>query len=146
MDPKDPIIISDKPFIQAPTILIVEDKEPQMNYLHILLKKLKINVIATNNASKAIDLANIYEIDCVLLDIHLGREMTGIEIMTTLRKSNKYANIPIIAITAYYGYEHKNDFLDAGFDDYIAKPYNFEDLKEILDNHLYESEKQYKLK
>jgi len=133
----DPLFINDKPFIQAPTVLVIEDHESQLKYIQLLLKKLKMNVIATAKQDKAFNLASIYKIDCVLLDINLGKGISGLEIMSKLRNSNKYLDIPIIAVTSYYGYEHKKDFIEAGFDDYIAKPFSLDHLQEVLDNNLF---------
>jgi CheY-like chemotaxis protein len=137
MEYKEPFIINDRPFLQAPTVLVVEDQEAHLQYLHLQLKKLKYNVIATNDGEKALELAQVYNIDCILLDIHLGQDVTGISVMEELRKHEKYKNIPIVSITAFYGYEHKRDFIDSGFNDYISKPYGIEQLKEVLDKLIY---------
>ena len=88
-------------------------------------------------------MASIYKIDCILLDINFGKEKPGIEIMTRLRNLNKYEDIPIIAVTAYFGNEHKQEFLKAGFDDYIAKPFNVDDLEEVLEKFLFHKNQEY---
>lgn len=137
MEYNKPYIINDRQFLQAPTVLVVEDEKSNLQYLHLQLKRLKYNVIATNDGEKALELALIYKIDCVLLDIHLGQDISGITIMEELRKKEKYKNIPIVSITAFYGYEFKKDFIDSGFNDYISKPYNLEHLKEVLDKLIY---------
>jgi CheY-like chemotaxis protein len=137
MEYDEPYVINDRPFLQAPTVLVVEDQEEHLQYLHLQLQRLKYNVIATNDGDKALELSQIYEIDCILLDIHLGQDISGISIMEELRRNEKYKNIPIVSITAFFGYQHKKDFIDSGFSDYISKPYNLEHLKEVLDKLIY---------
>jgi two-component system alkaline phosphatase synthesis response regulator PhoP len=55
--------------------------------------------------------------------------------MKELRKTDKGKTIPVIAITAYANFGDRESFLSAGFDNYISKPYQFDDLlRTIMDS------------
>ncbi len=59
--------------------------------------------------------------DLVLLDISLP-EMDGTEVLRRLREDGKLAGLPVIALTAHAMSGDRRKFLEAGFDDYVAKP------------------------
>lgn len=119
------------------TVLVVEDNTAHLEYLTYLLKKRDINVVAANNAQMALKQLQGLNINCALLDINLGHGMSGIQLMYKLRHMTKYKNIPIISVTAYYGRENREAFINQGFTDFIAKPFNYNQLDEMLHNHLY---------
>ncbi|MEE9190598.1 MAG: response regulator [Candidatus Neomarinimicrobiota bacterium] len=119
------------------TVLVVEDNTAHLEYLTYLLKKRDINVVSANNAQRALKQLKGLNINCALLDINLGHGMSGIQLMYKLRQMSKYKNIPIISVTAYYGRENKEAFINYGFTDFIAKPFNYNQLDEMLHNHLY---------
>lgn len=76
----------------------------------------------------------------ILMDIKLGGEKNGTELMTEIRRLSGYENCVMIAITAYAGKEEKEKFLDAGFDYYLSKPFSKDRisgfLKKILETEL----------
>ncbi|MEE9190095.1 MAG: response regulator [Candidatus Neomarinimicrobiota bacterium] len=113
-------------------ILIVEDDPSQRGYLTNLLTQSKFNVIAANSGEQALGLIEGKKIDLALLDINLGQGMDGIELSKTLRISASCSNIPIIAVTAYYNKEY---FLHHGFDDFIQKPYTYDQLISVINSN-----------
>ncbi len=119
------------------TVLVVEDNFAHLEYLTYLLKKRNINVVSANSGEKALELLKGLDINCALLDINLGHGMSGIQLMVKLRHETKYKNLPIISVTAYFGRENKESFINHGFTNFIAKPFNYEQLDEMLHNHLY---------
>jgi len=74
--------------------------------------------------------------DLVLMDINLGAGMDGLLVSKTLRSIDKYANVPIIAITAYAMAGDKAKFISEGFTDYIAKPFAVSELLNIVSKHI----------
>ena len=108
------------------TILVAEDEE--FNYLLIktILDGNRFKLIHTWNGKETINigLANS-EIDLILMDIKMP-EIDGIDAMQEIKKSRP--NIPIIAITAYALEHEKEHFLRIGFNDYLPKPINKEEL------------------
>jgi DNA-binding response OmpR family regulator len=114
-------------------ILNVEDDPSQRGYLTNLLTQSKFSVIDANSGEQALILIDGKKVDLALLDINLGRGMNGIELSKKLRFNPSCCNIPIIAVTAYY---NKDYFLHHGFDDFILKPYTYDQLIRTINSHL----------
>jgi CheY-like chemotaxis protein len=73
----------------------------------------------------------------MLFDINLPSPWDGISLMKEIRKLYKeYRYVPFIAQTAYAMAGDREKMLDAGFDDYIAKPINKNELMTIIKNQL----------
>ncbi|MDB5259845.1 MAG: winged helix family two component transcriptional regulator [Candidatus Nomurabacteria bacterium] len=108
-------------------VLVVEDQIKLANSIKEGLENFGYAVDAVHDGTKALALLEFgyYNYDIVLLDIMLpGTD--GIVICSTLR--NKNIMIPIIMLTARDTVENKVSGLDAGADDYIIKPFSFEEL------------------
>ncbi len=100
--------------------LVTEDEEVNYFYLKTLLKSTSAKIIRAKNGQEALDIINSTEkIDLILMDINMP-VMDGLE-ATRLIKS-VHPEIPIIAQTAYTMSEDRNKCLQAGFNEYIAKP------------------------
>ena len=123
---------SQSPIMKA---LVVEDNIPIMNYLLFLLKKLNISAISANSGEEALEVLNNQHIDVMLLDISLGTQMSGIDLLHKLRKKEEYHNTPAVAVTAYYSGKSK-ELIDSGFDQYLAKPFTQDQLKDILTQYI----------
>jgi CheY-like chemotaxis protein len=83
---------------------------------------------------EAIVLATEHQFDVLVLDIHLSASADGIELLHHLRTMPGYAHAPAIALTAYAMPSDRDQFLDAGFDFHLSKPFTKEQLVETL-NH-----------
>lgn len=110
-----------------------------MEYITYLLRKLGFNVIKAADGESGLRLLDGLKIDCAFLDINLGSGINGINLMHEMRFMDNYKDIPIISVTAFYSKENKSNFIDAGFTDFIAKPYNFDQLKSTIENHIYQA-------
>ncbi len=64
----------------------------------------------------------------VLMDISLGKGISGVELLKNLRTIPSYKNVPVIAVTAHAMVGDKEKFLESGFDDYLSKPFAKKDL------------------
>jgi CheY-like chemotaxis protein len=117
------------------TVLVVEDNETHMAYNAYLLKKLGFSVITANSGELALELLNKHQIDCMLLDINLGKGMSGLVLMEMLREKKEYREIPIAALTAYFGGGMHEVLLEKGFSDYLAKPFTINQLRELLSKY-----------
>jgi len=113
--------------IEMPSILLVEDDTINAMVIKKFLSK-NFNVDVASKSSQSIDMAEANNYSLFLLDINLGRGMNGVDVMTEIRKMPKYANTPIIASTAYTMKGDKERLLQAGFDDYISKPYTMHEI------------------
>ncbi len=104
-------------------VLITEDEEVNYFYLKTLLQKTEARIIRAKNGKEAVDLIAQHggEIDLVLMDINMP-VMDGYEAMRIIK--SQHPEIPIIAQTAYTLNNDRHKCLQAGFNDYIAKPIN----------------------
>ena len=123
----------DKVSDEASTILVIDDQKYILDYIVLLLQAKHFNIIATTKISEALQCMDKYEIDLILADINLGKQMDGISFMQNVRRDNKYPKIPIIAITASFRSDDYGDLLLAGFSDFLAKPFKYDALKAKLD-------------
>ncbi len=72
----------------------------------------------------------------IFLDINLGSDSSGAEILERIREITDFKQCKIIAITAYALNGDREFYLSKGFDDYLPKPYNMEQLHKIIDKYL----------
>ena len=68
------------------------------------------------------------DISLILMDVALDEEDDGLTLVERLRGQERWKRIPIIAVTAYAAPEDHRRALEAGCDDYVAKPVNRREL------------------
>ncbi len=117
------------------TVLVVEDDFASRQYLLLLLRKLEYASIAAETGEEAIELMRENSADIFLLDIALGPGISGIELGAALKKEDRFSGIPMVAVTAF-SKDKLDAFDEAGFSDYMAKPYTIVQLKQLLEKHL----------
>ncbi len=112
-------------------ILIVDDNEDILEFISRAIKKFIKNVKIETITEGFIAGKRIAEFkpDLLVLDIHLPG-MNGFEVLGYLDKSEK--QMKILAITAYPSKETKEKILKSGADDYLAKPFTVEALKQKM--------------
>lgn len=109
-------------------ILLAEDNPINRKLITALLVKKGWNVRAVDNGEEAVEaLKNGFKFDLVLMDIQMPK-MDGIAATRTIRKLESSAPIPIIALTAHALKGDREKFLEAGMNDYISKPINYNEL------------------
>lgn len=106
-------------------ILVVEDEHRIANSIKKGLEQERYAVDVAYTGTDGFDLASTEDYDGIILDILLP-EMNGIEICKELRKNK--IHIPILMLTAKGQTEDKVEGLDAGADDYMTKPFSFDEL------------------
>src|SRR3989338_7166672 len=105
-------------------ILIVEDQRKMANFIQRGLKEEKYAIDAVYDAEKALYAAYINEYDLIVLDVMLpGKD--GFYVCRELRK--KKITTPILMLTSKDATEDKITGLDLGADDYLTKPFIFEE-------------------
>ncbi|MBF0466729.1 MAG: response regulator [Nitrospirae bacterium] len=120
-------------------ILIAEDNVVNQRLAVTLLQKRGHMPVVATNGREAIDMLTKLSFDIVLMDVQMPR-MDGLEATRYIRSSkdceiNK--NVPIIAMTAHALKGDKEHCLEAGVTDYIAKPFNADDLYKLIDKYAY---------
>lgn len=106
-------------------LLVVEDEHKIANSIRKGLEQEKYAVDVAFTGTDGYDLAASEEYDLIILDILLPG-INGLEICSKLRK--KQIHTPVIMLTAKGQIEDKVTGLDAGADDYLPKPFAFEEL------------------
>jgi len=106
-------------------ILLVEDDKGIADFLKKGLKEESYSVDHVTNGSEALYLMQINQYDLMILDIMLP-QYNGFEVCKILREKN--INIPIIMLTAKDTISDKVTGLNYGADDYMSKPFSFEEL------------------
>lgn len=117
------------------SILLIEDDAINASVIQRFLKN-DFKVDIGFNGLKGLELAEANSYCLVLLDINLGRGINGIEVLHHLKKIEKFSNVPMIASTAYTMKGDKERLFEAGFDDYISKPYTMDEILIKIKEHL----------
>jgi tubulin-specific chaperone A len=119
------------------TVLLVDDDMRNVFALSSVLEEKGIKVeIARDGRESLAKLADHPNVDLVLMDIMMP-EMDGYEAMRAIRKKREFAKLPIIALTAKAMKGDRNKCVEAGANDYLAKPVDTEKLLSLLRVWLY---------
>jgi len=106
---------------QGPLVLVVEDDPPSLRLACDVLTFAGFRTLSARSGEEALDLARLRRPDIVLMDIGLPG-VDGIGALGLIRADPDLAATPVIAVTAARGPSDGDDFLTAGFDDFIPKP------------------------
>lgn len=113
-------------------IFVLEDNPANQRYIAFLLKKLGYTSTVVAHAEKALKLLETEPVDCLLVDISLAEGMSGVDFLNVVRKKPPFDRLPIVAVTAHAMRGQKEQYLEAGFDDYLAKPFTLKELHDLL--------------
>lgn len=105
------------------TVLIVDDDSNTLFTLSEIVKTVNCNPILAHNGKECLDLLENKIPDLILLDIIMP-EMDGFKTIKNIKANTKWAEIPVIAVTAKAMKEDKEIIIRHGFSDYIPKPVN----------------------
>jgi len=106
-------------------VLIVEDEITLCQQIQDFFSSKGFAVDVAHTASEGYYLATEYPIDASIIDIGLP-DYSGIELISRLRKEK--INIPVLLLTARSRWQEKVEGLEAGADDYLVKPFHYEEL------------------
>jgi signal transduction histidine kinase/CheY-like chemotaxis protein/HPt (histidine-containing phosphotransfer) domain-containing protein len=114
-------------------VLLAEDHPVNQMTATTMFEKLGHTVVVANNGREAIDKINEQKFDVVFMDVQMP-EMDGVTATGEIRKREQAAgaHIPIVAMTAHAMKGDREKCLEAGMDDYVAKPIRRKDLAEVL--------------
>ncbi len=113
------------------TCLYVEDQVDSQILFKVQMKELKSIDIAPS-FEEAIPLLSRTTYDFIILDINLQGEYNGLDAMRIIRRMPGYEKVPIIASTAYLMPGDKDNFIAAGFSEFISKPLLKDKLIEVI--------------
>lgn len=117
-------------------ILVVDDVEINLKVIKGLLKKTCIQIDTAESGMACLECVKNKPYDLIFLD-HMMPEMDGIETLQQMKNTaNLNQDTPVIMLTANATRGAKEEYMKAGFTDYITKPIKEEDLFEILVRYL----------
>lgn len=105
-------------------VMIVDDSPSVRRVLSNLITKTGWQTIAAKDGLEAIELLHSARTlpDLILSDVEMPR-MDGYELLSTLKRQENLAQIPIVMITSRAGDKHRQRALELGASDYVVKPY-----------------------
>jgi signal transduction histidine kinase/ActR/RegA family two-component response regulator len=112
-------------------ILVVDDNVDSVKSMAMLLKLAGHTVMTAHNGPQAIEVAQAYRPQCILLDLGLPG-MSGYDVAKRLRQDANGKNALIVAVSGYGQEEDRRQSKAAGFDHHLVKPINHEELSSLL--------------
>lgn len=113
-------------------VLLVEDDLITQEVIRLFLTD-SFEVDLAINAEEALNKIRDNEYHAVLMDINLGRGLNGIHVTKEIRRlPGVKSKLPIVAQTAFAMKSDREEFINAGCDYYLAKPFSKEELKGVL--------------
>jgi signal transduction histidine kinase/CheY-like chemotaxis protein/HAMP domain-containing protein len=119
---------------RLPAIVVIEDDPDNMTTIRAILKG-AFRIFEASEGRTGIELVYRNLPDVVLLDIALPG-ISGFTVIKEIKANYLTRNIPVIALTALSMKGDRDRILGAGCDDYLAKPYNIEELMEKINKWL----------
>lgn len=120
---------------KSKTILVVEDVDTNKIFFDAALRRTNARILWAKDGKEAIDIFKENEVDLILMDLQLP-VMDGYTATREIKKIN--SEVPIIAQTAHVMSGEREKCLDAGCDDYLAKPIRLQVLIDTLSKYLNE--------
>ena len=116
-------------------LLVVEDDPETQKFLNLVLSQ-DYTMYFADSADDAWTLLHERSYDVVLMDISLRGEEDGLSLTRRIRADAAIAKTPVIAVTAHAFTEDKRRSFAAGCDDYLAKPFRTQILRERIERQL----------
>lgn len=105
----------------AKRILVVEDNDLNRKLFCDVLKANGFEVVPVADGKNVLGTAKKFAPHLVIMDIQLPN-VSGIDLITELKSDEAFAEVPVLAVTAYAGKGDEERIRGAGAEDYLAKP------------------------
>lgn len=104
-------------------ILVVDDEEPVLHLVELLLRRVGYTPILAHNAKEAADILKQKPLpDLMILDLMMPG-ISGIELLRQMRSRDVFDNLPVVILSALADPDQIREGLSAGADRYLTKPY-----------------------
>jgi CheY-like chemotaxis protein len=114
-------------------VLLVEDNDDARRMLRLIIELNGYEVVEAVDGIEAIDVAESEHPDLIFMDIGLPR-LDGVTAIRTIKSLNSCSETPVCVVTALK--EAFESALDAGCQEVISKPINFDVVERVLSQHL----------
>ena len=111
--------------------LVVDDAPDVTEMISMLMRYAGYDVVTALSAPEAFEAARADRFDVVISDIGMPG-MNGYELAEALRALPAYSGVPLIAVTGFSMYDDRKRALSSGFDDFLTKPINPDDLLDVV--------------
>jgi two-component system cell cycle response regulator DivK len=115
-------------------ILVIEDTPQNLKLFKVIVEFQGHQCLTAEDGEAGVALARQELPDLILMDIQMPKR-DGVSALHLLRREVETKDIPVIALTSYAMKGDRERFLAAGFDDYIAKPINKDDLIAVIQKY-----------
>lgn len=113
-------------------VLVVEDSSAMRSLIATTVEEIRgIEVVEAGNGFDALRILPQQRIDLIITDINMP-DINGLEIVHFVKSNPNYHKIPVIIVTTERGEEDRKKGLSLGASEYITKPFNPEDLRQIV--------------
>jgi len=117
------------------TVLIVDDDDDALFTVGEFVKEMNCNTIFAHNGMECLLMLDHLRPDLIFLDIMMP-QMDGFETIKRIRNEKRFADIPVVALTAYAMLDNKDILEKSGFSDLVTKPINSQTLASKLKKFL----------
>ncbi|MBO6563313.1 MAG: AAA family ATPase [Pseudomonadales bacterium] len=124
----EPVLFSDTGMY----LLLVEDNVINQKLAKLMLEKVGFTVTIAEHGQQALDILASKTFPVILMDIRMP-VMDGIETIKHIRADDRHKETAVVALSAGVLEKEVNEAMDAGFDHYLTKPIDFEELHAILE-------------
>lgn len=116
-------------------LLVVEDFEDSRFMLRRLLEIAGYRVVEASDGEQAVELAVQKLPALILMDLSLPK-LDGLAATRKIRQHQTMGRVPIVAVSAHDAPESRIEALEAGCDEYVTKPIDFDNLNDLLKHFL----------
>lgn len=111
--------------------LVVEDFEDSRFMMRRLLELAGYSVVEASDGEEAVQIAVEARPELILMDLSLPK-LDGLAATRQIRQKRGFKQIPIVAVSAHDSPHSRAEALEAGCNEYVTKPIDFDSLNEIL--------------
>lgn len=113
--------------VKRPRVLIVDDEPINLRLISVSLSE-EYDILTALNGHEAISRLKQQEVDLILLDVMMP-DISGFDVCRIIKADSRYAEIPVVFLTAMDTPQGERQGLDLGAIDYLSKPVELEVLK-----------------
>ncbi|MCE7996780.1 MAG: response regulator [Roseivirga sp.] len=115
-------------------LLVVDDHDEIRHYISGVLEK-AYTVRQAAHGREALEILENEKVDLIITDLMMPW-LDGFELIEEVRQSEKWQHIPVMVVSARTTEQDKMKVLDAGVNDFIAKPFDLDELTKKVENHI----------
>ncbi len=131
----DPRLAPASQTASKPCVLVVEDDDESLFVLKHVLGTRGYRVLEAWDGKQALEVAEAENLNLILLDLQLPG-LDGLGVIHRLRMNPNLENVPVVIMTGHEPERYRDSAIEAGCDDFLLKPIDFDRLDVILDYYV----------